>query len=169
MDHQSFAALLGNYGEFLGAIAVIATLIYLAIQVRYTREALEENSTALRRSEMLSTYEQHDRYRLALLDSDIADLWIKGFAGDDLSESDWVRFSQLAIMFTYSAQNNWDAGQRGVMASEEWQRIAPMVALRYQSPGGLRFWKQYGKVFQPGFVAEIEREMQSKAGSRSST
>jgi hypothetical protein len=34
MDHQAFAQLLGNYGEFLGAIAVFVTLGYLAIQVR---------------------------------------------------------------------------------------------------------------------------------------
>jgi CRP-like cAMP-binding protein len=34
MDHQAFAQLLGNYGEFVGAIAVVATLGYLAVQIR---------------------------------------------------------------------------------------------------------------------------------------
>ena len=34
MDHQAFAQLLGNYGEFVGSIAVLATLIYLAFQIR---------------------------------------------------------------------------------------------------------------------------------------
>lgn len=34
MDHQAFAQLLGSYGEFLGSIAVFATLAYLAVQVR---------------------------------------------------------------------------------------------------------------------------------------
>jgi hypothetical protein len=34
MDHQEFAQLLGNYGEFVGAIAVVITLAYLAIQIR---------------------------------------------------------------------------------------------------------------------------------------
>jgi len=34
MDHQTFAQLLGNYGEFLGSIAVFATLIYAAVQIR---------------------------------------------------------------------------------------------------------------------------------------
>ena len=37
MDHQGFAQLLGNYGEFLGSLGVVATLFYLAIQVRQTR------------------------------------------------------------------------------------------------------------------------------------
>jgi len=34
MDHQAIAQLLGNYGEFLGAIAVVVTLGYLAVQIR---------------------------------------------------------------------------------------------------------------------------------------
>jgi hypothetical protein len=34
MDHQAFAQLLGNYGEFFGAVAVLATLLYLSVQVR---------------------------------------------------------------------------------------------------------------------------------------
>jgi len=36
MDFQATAQLLGNLGEFLGSIGVIATLIYLAQQVRFS-------------------------------------------------------------------------------------------------------------------------------------
>ena len=39
--------ILGSLGEFVGAIAVVATLIYLTIQVRNSREAMEENSLFL--------------------------------------------------------------------------------------------------------------------------
>ncbi len=30
---------LGNFGEFFGAIAVVGTLVFLAIQVRHSKEA----------------------------------------------------------------------------------------------------------------------------------
>ena len=43
MDHQTFAQLLGNYGEFIGAIAVVITLVYLSMQVRHSKELLERN------------------------------------------------------------------------------------------------------------------------------
>lgn len=43
MDHLTFAQLLGSYGEFIGAIAVVATLIYLTIQVRHSSSLLDEN------------------------------------------------------------------------------------------------------------------------------
>ena len=44
MDHQAFAQLLGNYGEFVGAIAVVATLAYLAMQIRQNSAQLKINS-----------------------------------------------------------------------------------------------------------------------------
>lgn len=43
MDLMSTAQLLGNFGEFIGSIAVLGTLVYLAIQIRHSRELLEKN------------------------------------------------------------------------------------------------------------------------------
>jgi hypothetical protein len=44
---------LGAIGEFLGAIGVIATLIYLAVQIRQNTRAMEEN----RRLSLAQTYQ----------------------------------------------------------------------------------------------------------------
>ena len=41
MDHQAFAQLLGSYGEFVGAAAVVVTLIYLTKQIRQSNTAAE--------------------------------------------------------------------------------------------------------------------------------
>ena len=45
---------LGALGELVGAIAVVLTLIYLAIQVRYSREAVDANTQALDETRKLS-------------------------------------------------------------------------------------------------------------------
>ena len=42
--------MLGNLGEFVGAIAVVATLVYLAIQVRHSKEAMEANTKSVQES-----------------------------------------------------------------------------------------------------------------------
>ncbi len=47
MDLISTAQLLGNFGEFVGAIAVVGTLFYLAVQVRNGKEATEANTRSL--------------------------------------------------------------------------------------------------------------------------
>lgn len=43
MDHQTFAQLLGSYGEFIGSIAILVTLVYLSIQVRQARVQQQVN------------------------------------------------------------------------------------------------------------------------------
>ena len=44
MDHQELAQLLGNYGEFIGSIAVVATLFYLVLQVRQNTTSIRSQS-----------------------------------------------------------------------------------------------------------------------------
>ena len=43
MDFVELSTVLGNLGEFIGSVAVLATLIYLAVQVRQSKELLERN------------------------------------------------------------------------------------------------------------------------------
>ena len=52
MNHQAFAQLLGNYGEFVGAIAVVVTLIFLTLQIRQnTREMVASRRHDLARAD----------------------------------------------------------------------------------------------------------------------
>ena len=49
-----------SLGEFVGAIAVVATLVYLALQVRHSKEAMEANTRLLdegRRLALAQAYE----------------------------------------------------------------------------------------------------------------
>ena len=54
MTLLEIAQLLGNLGEFLGALAVVATLIYLAVEVRYSRQALDANTESLEENRRLA-------------------------------------------------------------------------------------------------------------------
>jgi hypothetical protein len=43
MDLIEVTEVMGNVGEFVGSFAVLATLIYVSLQLRYSRDLLEEN------------------------------------------------------------------------------------------------------------------------------
>jgi hypothetical protein len=43
MTFVELSEILGNIGEFVGSVAVLVTLIYLAVQVRHGKQLLEEN------------------------------------------------------------------------------------------------------------------------------
>jgi hypothetical protein len=66
MDHQAFAQLLGSYGEFVGAIGVVITLIYLSIQIRQNTRTMETTTLRSMQDVVLLT-ENNERYISYLL------------------------------------------------------------------------------------------------------
>lgn len=89
MDHQTFAQLLGNYGEFFGSIAVFATLFYLAVQ---TRRATEVNRTRTFQ-EIFDSITSHNN---VMWSAENAELMISGLASfDSLSPVEKGRFDNL--------------------------------------------------------------------------
>ena len=71
MDHQALAAMLGSYGEFLGAIAVVFTLGYLGYQVRQnTRSSYVTRSAAV-------THRLGEIQEAIVCDSDLSALMVK--------------------------------------------------------------------------------------------
>ena len=71
MSWLETTALLGNLGEFVGALAVVATLIYLAIQVRYAKASLDANTAALAEDRRLALVQTYQARALAAVDNTI--------------------------------------------------------------------------------------------------
>lgn len=61
MTPVEISSVLGNIGEFIGAIAVVVTLVYLASQVRLTREATEANTRQMEEMRKLHLVENYMR------------------------------------------------------------------------------------------------------------
>ena len=82
---------IGALGEVLGAIAVIATLLYLAVQTKHARVAVETAAT-------LGTIEGHSRFRQALMTNPtLSDLLAKANSGTDLTEGEAQRIKMLFL------------------------------------------------------------------------
>jgi hypothetical protein len=102
MDHQAFAQLLGNYGEFLGAIAVFATLVYLAIQIRQNTAA-QRTATELATADVAyKTAAAYSRFYQMLADEGLAEIWAKAQRNADLSATDEVRLRAMVSELTYA-------------------------------------------------------------------
>ena len=157
---------LANIGEFLGGFAVLVSLLYLVINLRQNTNQLKENAKAMRRPEMRASWEQHDRFRIATLDRDLAQLFVNGLsAKEKLDAADQQRFANLMAMTTYSVENNWEISRQGLDEDGDvYERIAPAVARAYSSPGGRHWWEQHKAFFKPGFVRSMEEYLD--AGSR---
>jgi hypothetical protein len=80
---------LSNASQVVGAIAVVASLIYVGFQLR-------QNTRQLQREENNATQAQWQTIRLTLAgDQDVAQLWVAGLNGEALDAVQRLRFESL--------------------------------------------------------------------------
>ena len=149
MTLMETAQLLGNFGEFFGAIAVVVTLIYIAYQLR-------QNTQSIERTEMRAGMEQYDRWRAAIQNPETAEMWLKGLADELTSRSERLSFEHLLAQYSYAIQNSWDCSERGISDKDGWTRVAPYFAKIFKTPGGARFWQRAQSQYPPEFVSALE-------------
>ena len=70
MDLMSTAQLLGNVGEFFGAIAVVGTLAYPAIQVRQNTAAQKTTHAAAEQATRATVTQEFADLRMRIAESD---------------------------------------------------------------------------------------------------
>ncbi len=88
---------LGNIGEFLGAVGVIVSLVYLAIQIRRNTRVVRSSA----QQEILR--DMQGFISLVVSDSDTANFYELSLSDSrDLSRAERLRFSLLLTRFFYS-------------------------------------------------------------------
>ena len=117
MDHQAIAGLLGNYGEFVGAIAVVVTLGYLAVQIRDNTKAMQADSRYAVGQITLDLC-------LALSnDGEFANIWRRGLEDPTTLDSDErFRWNYHAYAVWDSYEINFTQWQRGVLSDGDWDK-----------------------------------------------
>jgi len=157
---------IGAIGEFVGGLAVVLTLVYVAFQVRQNSRQIDHNSRALEVSTYHAAGEGFNRWSALLVqDEAVARIWQRGVAGEELDSASKLRFNALANMLFTTLENNFHQLQLGShsrntleLSKSHWERFLT-------SPGGSAWWKRQGRTtFTPEFVEAIEALI-SVAGS----
>ena len=99
---------IGAVAEVIGGVAVLATLVYLALQTRQVRVATESNGT-------LQAIEWHGRWRALLVENTgVVAVLAKANSGESLNESESIQFNalfeELIWVVTVSYENASRAG-----------------------------------------------------------
>ena len=138
---------IGAVGEVTGAIAVVITLVYLAIQIKsnatMTKAAIKEQRTA---GFNAATYEWIRQ----------ADAFTKVFQGEELGPEESFRIT-LATQAVFREWEAW-AYQRsiGLLDDSEWNPILENFRLVLSVPGPVEHWKQTKDTFSENLVNLID-------------
>jgi len=161
--------LLGNIGEFVGAFAVVATLIYLSVQVRHSRtllqisiDASEENARLLRAAAIDRHSDAVSRWRGRLIENEeVAQLWQNAIDGQMPEGVARTRLESLVVDWINTYRSNFyrarAVGDHG-LARQAVLTTAPLIA---ESPVIQEFWRwgrPMNEVSALDFVQAVEEE-----------
>jgi len=145
---------LGSIGELVAALATIATLIYLSVQIRANTVAMKSDS---RRSNRIAGTPM----MVAMVqDRDVARIFNAGLADfSALDPEDQTRFGFLLGDFIANAANTYDDVLLGVLSESDFEIQKRVISPYFRTPGGRQFWAKFRKRYQPEFQEYVEREI----------
>lgn len=166
MTLMDTAQLLGNLGEFVGALAVVATLFYLAVQVRHSKDATEANTRSLDETSRLAkaqTYQarasaSYQAFMAAAEAGGTAPILVKyadsGF--EALSAVEQERLRQRALATAIWFDNMFYQYEQGYLDPEFYEST-----IRPTLRSNAKLWRDAGTGFRPSFQREFEQLLPS--------
>jgi IS1 family transposase len=149
---------LGSIGELVGAIATVAMLAYLAIQVRQNSHQLQEATKIAKLNAYDRTVEAFARYRGLLAESKNAELYTSGLASyENLTQAEKVRFGAIIEEYFFAYSGTWERILNDSYNSVTWASQAKFASSLLLTEGGAEWWAVRKNIFQQGFIDEIER------------
>jgi hypothetical protein len=147
MDITTLAA----WGEFIGGIAVVVSLIYLASQIR-------QNSKLLRASTASISNETGSRIGILCADNpEVARVYWAGLADRSaLSTPDRQRFDPLIGTFMNGFQQEQQFARDGIIPPSFWRSRLRGTRWQLQQPGMQQWWAEWRKIYDDEFIALVE-------------
>jgi len=145
---------LGNLGDFIGGIAVVVTLVYLATQIRQNTSALRTAS----RQAVSSGYRETNRLRLA---PDAARAWAMGLRGfGSLPFAESAMFSTLIADESLFFQEAYALHESGQLDESTYRAYLDWFSAIIATPGGTHWWETAGRpIYTPGMIDAVDARL----------
>jgi len=145
---------LGSVGEFIAAIATLATLIYLAIQVRQNTKALRA-TTFQQVSEAMAQNVSH------LTDSgELAAIALKAAAGDELDPVEKVRYQGMMLMSMRRLESIYQHHRLGSIDADQVKGFEISMISLLRVPIALEWWSNAKVTFHQQFVKYVDQRLE---------
>jgi hypothetical protein len=149
MDWNAVSAV----GQLIGAVGVILSLIYLALQVR-----LNTNALRLATSHSLSEASLHFSTTLAA-EPHRAHVFTRGLAGEDLTDAERSQFTYMFHAWIRITENGHYQFINGTLDKELWDGWTETARSVFGAPGGRRMWATVKPRLRVSFCEFVEREV----------
>ncbi len=149
---------LGNIGEFLAAVGVIVSLIYLAFQIRQNTSSVRTSmihDSASRAGDLTITIAEH---------KELAHIMRTGMGGLEHLEDDDDRFRFILLLSAIFRQydDQFFQYRAGTITSESWDTWRYSIRVQLSRPSFPPFWKIRRLTFTEPFRQFVEAELETR-------
>jgi hypothetical protein len=148
----------GNIGELLGAIGVIASLAYLAVQVRQNTVQIESNTRATRAASYQAMIDLISSMNLSLSSNpEFAELMLRArHQVEPLSPSDEIRWRTWMTAMLLQVENVHYQHGAGTLEASRVRVAMPMLDYYMQFQRTREVWALMRDRFEPPFRDEVD-------------
>lgn len=150
MDLMTMAELLGNLGEFLAALAVLVTLIYLAIQTRLNTQAVR--GAAAQASVPLALSHFHDMYS----NPDLEELYFRRINGEELEAAEKRRVNHYFNALLHSYESFFLQQKQSSIDPELWEGKKTSLDAFLQNEAFIDCWHGSRFLYSPSFKCYVD-------------
>ncbi len=146
---------IGAIGEAVGAAAVVASLLYLAVQLRGSTRA----STV--QAKLESTRLMTDFLDSLIQSPELNDLFLRGREDiESLSSEEYYRYSNMSLKaFSYFSAGYFQFRNR-TLAEDDWFELRAVLRFWLGGRGCCDWWQKVGcRMYGPDFIKFIESEI----------
>ena len=128
-------AKLREWLEIVGILAVVASLVFVGLEIRQSGRAAYDESIS-------SDFEAIVNVETAIVDN--ADVWLRGCRAEELSDADQMKFTRLYTIYEFMYFMRWLRVVDGVGGGTEDLALDNMAWNLYRSKGLQREWDLHG-------------------------
>ena len=142
---------LGTIGELVAAIATVATLIYLAAQIRQNTNSMKTAAVSSLHDVQLLTRD-NDRYNVLIL---------KSLRSEELTPEERLHMVERFFTIVRAFEGIWLQQRLGAVTQDQFDQHLDLLRWAISAPSARRMWEQLAPTFAPGFRAVVESEVLS--------
>src|SRR3569623_381546 len=136
---------LASLGSFVSGFAVLASLVYLSLQVRQTKR---NQQSAIRHSRATRIVE----LQRALADAGVAAAWLHGSASPlELTQTELGQYINLCRALFFHFEDSFYQREEGLLNDDAFATVVAGVRLSARSPG----WRAAWKLARPNFAGRF--------------
>jgi hypothetical protein len=154
MDLMSTTQVLGNVGAFIGALGVVATLVYLSVQIRINTRQLRAQSIVTMNSEHNQTLKDMDA------DPELLSAFVRSAADwNAVSPREQARAHLLHTRYTNTIETAFLLMQQGCLEEARYRKREEDLIRGLNGRGAREWWSNWKWLYTQEFQDQIDKRL----------